>query len=172
MKKLSFALIFIALFISGSAFSQGMVPPKPIESEILNSMVGTWVSEPYDMMGMKMTDEVTQSMILNGQFFEVRVKSKGENGFDYEGLVIMTPNADGTMTGTGYDIFGKNGITTYTGTSEGKSVYLTGKSSWGSETRNITMDGNIMTQNVIFNMKGPDGKDMPEMTMSISYNRK
>lgn len=172
MKKLNLALILFALFISSNVFSQGMQPPKPIESELLNSMVGTWVSEPYEMMGMKMTDEVTQSMILNGQFFEVKVKSKGENGFDYEGLVIMAPSSDGTMTGTGYDIFGKNAITSYTGTSDGKTVYLTGTSNWGNETRNITMDGNIMTQNVIFKMKGPDGKEMPEMTMTISYNKK
>lgn len=84
----------------------------------------------------------------------------------------MAPSADGTMTGTGYDIFGKNAITNYTSTSKDNTIYMSGVSSWGTETRNITMDGNIMTQNVIMNMKGADGKEMPEMSMSISYNRK
>ncbi len=105
MKKLNYLLVLVALMFTTNAFSQGMEPPKPIQSDLMNSMIGTWVSEPYEMMGMKMTDEVTQSWILNGQFFEVRVKSKGENGFDYEALVIMAPSEDGTMTGTGYDIF-------------------------------------------------------------------
>ncbi|HMQ70015.1 MAG TPA: hypothetical protein PKA90_13550 [Ignavibacteria bacterium] len=172
MKKLNYLLVLVALMFTTNAFSQGMEPPKPVQSELINSMEGTWISEPYEMMGMKMTDEVTQSWILNGQFFEVRIKSKGENGFDYEGLVILAPSDDGTMTGTGYDIFGKNGITTYTSTSEGNTVYMTGKSIWGSETRNITMDGNIMTHSVIYNMMGQDGKEMPPMSMSISYNKK
>jgi hypothetical protein len=172
MKKLNYLLVLVALLFTTNAFSQGMEPPKPIQSDLMNSMIGTWVSEPYEMMGMKMTDEVTQSWILNGQFFEVRVKSKGENGFDYEALVIMAPSEDGTMTGTGYDIFGKNAVSSYTGTSEGNTVYLTGKSSWGSETRNMTVDGNIMTQNVVFNMVGQDGKEMPPMSMTISLNKK
>lgn len=172
MRKINYAVFLIALLFTTNAFSQGMIPPEPVNLEVLNKSLGTWVSEPYDMMGMKMSDEVTMSLILNGQFLEVKVKSKADNGFEYNALVIMAPSADGTMTGTGYDIFGKNAITNYTSTSKDNTIYMSGVSSWGTETRNITMDGNIMTQNVIMNMKGADGKEMPEMSMSISYNRK
>ncbi len=172
MKKLNFFVIALALIFSSNLFAQDMMPPKPIDSPLLNSMVGTWVSEPYKMMGSTMTDEVTHSMILNGQFFQVKVKSTSDNGFVYEGLVIMAPSSDGSMTGTGYDVFGKDAITSYTGTTDGQTIYLTGLSNWGKELRNITMDGNVMTQNVVFNMKSPDGKEMPEEKMTISYNKK
>lgn len=171
MKKIFLPAILILLFVSNNIFAQGMMPPDPIKSPLLESMMGTWVSNPYEMMGSMMTDEVTQSMIMNGQFMQVNVKSTG-TGFTYESLVIIAPSADGSFTGWSYDIFGKNAITTYTGTSKDNQMFMTGTSSWGSEIRNITMEGNVMIANVSFKMKDANGKEMPEMTMAITYNKK
>ena len=171
MKRLNLFLILTVLVISGKLSAQGMMPPDPIKSPLLESMMGTWVSNPYEMMGSMMTDEVTQSMIMNGQFMQVNVKSTG-TGFTYESLVIIAPSADGSFTGWSYDIFGKNAITTYTGTSKDNQMFMTGTSSWGSEIRNITMEGNVMIANVSFKMKDANGKEMPEMTMAITYNKK
>lgn len=171
MKKIFLPAILILLFVSNNIFAQGMMPPDPIKSPLLESMMGTWVSNPYEMMGSMMTDEVTQSMIMNGQFMQVNVKSTG-TGFTYESLVIIAPSADGSFTGWSYDIFGKNAITTYTGTSKDNQMFMTGTSSWGSEIRNITMEGNVMIANVSFKMKDANGKEMPEMTNTITYNKK
>jgi len=171
MKKIFLPAILILLFVTNNLFAQGMMPPEPIKSPLLESMMGTWVSNPYEMMGSMMTDEVTQSMIMNGQFMQVNVKSTGA-GFTYESLVIIAPSADGSFTGWSYDIFGKNAITTYTGTSKDNQMFMTGTSSWGSEIRNITMEGNVMIANVSFKMKDANGKEMPEMTMAITYNKK
>jgi hypothetical protein len=172
MKKLNLLLFILTLLFSGKIYSQGMTTPEPIKSPLLESMMGTWVSEPYEMMGSKMTDVVTQSMILNGQFMEIDIKSTADNGFVWEGKGIMAPMKDGTMEGWMYDIFGVDGITTYTGTIDGSKIALTGTSKMGTESREIAMDGNIMIHAVRFNFKGPDGKAMPEQIMTITYNKK
>lgn len=172
MKRLNLFLILTVLVISGKLSAQGMMPPDPIKSPLLESMMGTWVSNPYEMMGERMTDEVTQSMIMNGQFMQINVKSTGANGFVYEALIIIAPSTDGTFTGWSYDIFGKNAISSYTGTSKDNQMFITGTSSWGSEIRNITMEGNVMIANVSFKMKDANGKEMPEMTYTITYNKK
>lgn len=171
MKKLNLLLIVFTVFFSANLFAQDMMPPKPISSPVLESMVGTWVSNPYEMMGSTMTDEVTQSMVLNGQFLKIDVKATS-TGFVYEAIIMMAPTADGNITGWSYDIFGKNAITTYTGTWADNAVYLTGTSSWGTEIRNIKMQDNIMIQNVSFKMKDASGKEMPEQVASITYNKK
>lgn len=172
MKKTFLPAILILLFVTNNLFAQGMMPPDPIKSSLLESMMGTWVSNPYEMMGERMTDEVTQSMIMNGQFMQINVKSTGANGFVYEALIIIAPSTDGTFTGWSYDIFGKNAISSYTGTSKDNQMFITGTSSWGSEIRNITMEGNVMIANVSFKMKDANGKEMPEMTNTITYNKK
>ena len=171
MKKLNFLLIAVAFLISTKVFSQGMMPPPPMNSPLLNSMSGTWVSSPYEMMGSTMTDEVTQGMVLNGQFFRVDVKSTSPN-FTYEATIFIAPAKDGTLTGWSYDVFGKDAITTYTGTWADNAVYLTGKSSWGTEIRNIKMQGDIMIQNVDFKMKDANGKETNEQAIEIIYNKK
>jgi hypothetical protein len=172
MKKICLPAILILLIVSNKMFAQGMMTPDPIKSPLLESMMGTWVSNPYEMMGEKMTDEVTQSMIMNGQFMQINVKSTGSSGFVYEALIIIAPSKDGSFAGWSYDIFGKNAMTTYTGSSKDNQLFMTGTGNMGTEIRNITMEGNIMIANVSFKMKDESGKEMPEMTMAITYNKK
>lgn len=172
MKKLNLLLVLFAFIFTSKIFAQGMMPPAPIDSPLLKSMEGTWVSDPYTFMGSTMTDEVTQKMVLNGQFLQIDVRSIASNGFTYEALIMIAPNSDGTLEGWSYDIFGKKSITNYTGTWQGNTVYVYGKSSWGTESRNIAMEGNVMLQNVIFKMKDANGKDMPDQTLAITYNKK
>jgi hypothetical protein len=163
--------VALFLFISSKVFSQGMTPPTPVNAPIFTALSGTWVSGLYEMMGANMSDEVTQNIVLNGQFFQVNVKSVSA-GFVYEAVVMISPANDGTLTGWSYDIFGRNAITTYTGTWNEKMVSLDGTSTWGTESRIIAVEGTVMNQNVSFKMKGPDGKEMPEERVSIIYNKK
>ncbi len=172
MKKLNLFLVVLTFAFASNIFAQGMMPPKPIDSPLLNSMEGTWVSNPYQMMGSTMTDEITQKMVLNGQFLEINVKSVATSGFVYEALIMIAPIGDGTIQGWAFDVFGEKGITTYTGTWQDNTVYVFGKSSWGTESRNISMEGNVMIHNVIFKMKDANGKDMPDETLAITYNKK
>ncbi len=172
MKKFNLFIALSLFFITNNMFAQGMMPPAPVQSTFLDAAMGTWVSESYQMMGMTMSDEVTQKMILNGQFMEIDIKGKSENGFSYEGKGIMAPAADGSITGTFYDIFGKDAMTSYTGTAKGSTVYLTGVSNWGTESRDISVDGNTMIQTVTMTMKDTAGKEMPSQTVVINYHKK
>ncbi|MCY7361109.1 MAG: hypothetical protein LH629_03430 [Ignavibacteria bacterium] len=173
MKTIKFILVLtITVLLTSKTYSQGMMPPEPVKSPVMESMMGTWVSEPYEMFGMKMTDEIIQSMILNGQFLEIGVQSMSPDGFKYEGKGIMVPDKDGSFTGWMFDIFGKNGITTYTGKTEDNKMTMTGISPMMTENREIIMDGDKMTQNVSFLMKDEKGNVMPEMKMTIIYNKK
>ena len=169
--KMLSGIIFF-LFIATKSFSQGMMPPPPIDSPVMSSMEGTWVSEPYQFMGSTMTDECTQKMVLNGQFMEVNVKSTTPGGFTYEAIVLIAPSSDGTLTGTSFDVFGEKAITSYTGTWKGNMLYLDGRSSWGIESRVINIDGDVMLHNVIYKMKDEKGNPLPDQSVAITYNKK
>jgi hypothetical protein len=172
MKKILLPAIFILLFVSNKMFAQDMTPPQPIDLPILTSMTGDWVSEPYQFMGMTMTDEINVKMVYNSQFLQVDIRSVGSSGFVYEGVTFIAPSKDGTLTGWCYDIFGKEGITSYTGTWKDNMMYMYGTSSWGTESRVLNVNGNVLTSNVILNMKDDSGKKIPEQTMTISFNKK
>ncbi|MDQ3021543.1 MAG: hypothetical protein M3R36_13390 [Bacteroidota bacterium] len=171
MKKLNLFFIVFTFFFAGKMLAQGMMPPAPVTSPLLESMMGTWVSEPYEMMGSKMTDVVTHSMILNGQFLQIDVKSTADNGFVYEAKGMMSPDNDGNLSGWMFDIFGKNGITNYTGKAVGNMVSLSGSNDMMSEKREIAMDGDVMIHGVTFDMKDASGKAMPQQTIKITYNK-
>jgi len=166
----SFLAIFFILFISAKVLSQDMLP-KPISTPMLEAIEGTWVSEPYEFMGSTMTDEAVHKMILNGQFMEIKVNSKSDKGFNYEGIGIMVPSADGNMTGWFFDIYGKDGIMTYTGTSEGNKVSLTGTGNIMDEKREIIIDGDKMIHNLTFDMK-MHGMEGTQQKLTITYNKK
>lgn len=171
MKKLNFVLVLIAFLLCNKIFAQGMTPPPPIKSEFIDALVGTWVSEPYNMMGMKMTDEATHKMILNGQFMEVDIKGKDDKGFVYEAKGIIAPSSDGSLTGWFFDIFGKDAISNYTGTTKGTKVSLVGTANWGTEKRDISIDGNTMIHTVTVTMKDASGDEV-QQTAVITYKKK
>ncbi len=172
MRKLNYLFALVFILISGRSFSQGMMPPSPISSPMLEAATGTWVSEPYEMMGMKCTETVTQKMVLNGQFLEVNVKNIMDNGFVYEGIGMFAPSGDGTMSGTFYDIFGKNGMMNYTGKVEGNKIIMSGANDKMTEERIITIDGDSMTSDVTFKMKDASENSMPEQKLTVTYKKK
>ena len=172
MKKFNLLLLVSILLISGKLIAQDMKLPPPIDSPLMNSMLGTWVSEPYQFMGSTMNEEAIHKMVLNGQFMEVDVRSVSATGFVYEALILVTPSGDGTINGWAYDCMGKDGITSYTGTWKDNMIYLYGTAAWGTESRVINVSGNVMIHNVIYKMKDDKGKFLPEQTIAITYNKK
>lgn len=172
MKKLFLTFLFVLTITSVKTFSQGFAPPEPIKSSFLDAISGSWESDSYTMMGEKMKDEVNQGMILNGQFFEVNVNGQSEKGFKYTGKGIFAPSTDGNMQGWFYDCFGKSAISTYTGSVKNNILYLTGNSAYGTESRIISVDGDVMKHTVTFTMKDPNGKEMPPETVVINYHKK
>jgi len=61
-------------------------------------------------------------------------------------------------------------VTTYTGTAKDNHLSVNGKSDWGTENREITINGNTMEHKMTWTMKDKDGKDMTN-SMTINYKK-
>lgn len=167
---LSSSLFLAVLFavIASNVNSQDMKKPDPIKNAAFDMLMGNWVAEPYEMMGSKM-NETANHYIKYGQFMFVDIVGTDEKGGSWNGTVIMKPNTDGTYSGWSFDDWGQVG--TYTAVANGNKITVNGKTDWGTETREIEINGNKMVHNLTMTMKGPDGKDMT-MKTTITYNKK
>ena len=128
MKKL-FILLLFAMFITTIARSQEIKLPPPVENEFFNKCEGKWISEPYEFMGMKWTDETTFSWILNKQFMEMRVTTKSAGGdFSFNSYGIMGVDKDGKYKSFGFDEWGWADISISDGKITGNKLISSGKS--------------------------------------------
>ncbi len=169
MKAVKFVLfLFCLLVIAGAANAQEMKKPDPVKNAAFDMLMGTWVAEPYDMMGSKWSESATHYM-KHGQYMFIDLVGTDDKGNSYNGTVIMKPNNDGTFTGWSFDDWAQVG--TYTGSANGNKITVNGKTEYGTETREIEVNGNKMVHKITFTMKGPDGKDVVTTT-TVNYNKK
>lgn len=168
MKIFCFFVLLFFMLSSNSSYSQSWLP-KPVNSAYFDALEGTWMSEPYQFMGNTAADILTYKRVLNGQYLEADiVKKSNDNSFVYTGKEIISSNADGSFTGTYYDIFGKPGETkTYSINNDGKSITIIETGSNGSS--EIIINGSTMIQNVTFRMG--DSPNLPEQKITINYKK-
>jgi hypothetical protein len=121
------------------------------------------------MMGSTWNETATHSMKHNGQYMFIDLSGKDNNGQTYSGTIIIAPMKDGTFSGYGFDDWG--GVTTATGKADGNKIHVESKSMWGTEVRDIEINGNTMTHKVAWTMKDKEGKDMSQ-NMTINYHKK
>lgn len=170
MYKPIFKILFILLavtFFSLQVTAQDK--PAPIKSTTFDMLMGTWVSDPYQMMGSTWTDEATHSMKFNGQYMVIDLTGKDNKGTTYTGMIVIVPKSDGTFTGYGFDDWG--GVSNATGKADGNKIHVETTSAWGSETRDIEINGSSMTHKVNWTMKDKDGKDMTQ-NLTVNYKKK
>lgn len=173
MRKL-FSLKFILpviclMFIASSVMSQDdLGKPAPVDNAAMKMLVGTWKSDPYEMMGMKWNETAVHSMKLNGQYMFIDITATNDKGVAYNATVIMQADKNGNLTGWSFDDWGMS--FTYTGKSDGGHVKVTGTGAMGSEVREIDIKGDSMTHNVTETMKGKDGKDMTSK-LTVTYHK-
>ena len=169
---LSFKLVLIvfclAILSPGTKSQDEMKKPDPIKSATFDMLMGVWEAEPYEMMGSKW-NETANHYMKHGQFMFVDIQGIDDKGQTYNGTVVIKPAMDGSFTGWAFDDWGS--VTTYTGTVKGNKISLTGKSDWGSETREIEIDGSNMVHKCVFNMKGADGKETTS-NHTFTYHKK
>jgi hypothetical protein len=169
MKALKVILVvFCALIFSYTVSSQDMKKPDPVKSETLDMIMGNWVAEPYEMMGGKWNESANHYM-KHGQYMFIDLTGYDDKGSTYNGTIVMKLNSDGTFTGWSFDDWGQVG--TYTGVAKGNKITANGKTDWGTETREIEINGNKMVHKLTINMRGPDGKDVIT-NQTITYNKK
>lgn len=161
----AFCIIFVTQIVKAQ---DDMAPPPPAKNETMEMLIGTWKSAPYQFMTAKWTDVAVHTMKHGGHFMFIDVNGENEKGRKYTITVIMKSDASGNLTRWSFDDWG--GFSTYTGTSGKNKVTVNGKSDWGTETREIEINGNTMVHKVTINMKGPDGKDMTEST-TVNYTK-
>lgn len=100
MKKLALRLLLVtSLCCCFSVYAKennSMMPPKPIDNKVFESLVGTWRGQ-NDMMGTKMEDRLKVSWSLNHQFLimELQSKSLDNPSIHYEGLGVFGVDQDG-----------------------------------------------------------------------------
>ena len=171
MKKILLVL-FILLTALNISYSQDMNLPPPVDNEFLKACVGDWVSEPYEFYGMKWQDEISIKWILNNQFLEMRGISKTIDGsFSFNVMSIITTDKDGNFKSWGFDDWGITSAGSSTGKIEGMKLDLEGKSDWGSSKGTMTLEGNKMFQDFIFDTKDETGKTVSQ-SIKLVYNKK
>ncbi len=168
--KLSHFILIVFCFgiLTTGVMAQGK-KPAPINNETVNMLLGKWEAEPYEIFGSKRSETLNYYLDINGQFLFIDVNGKDETGFTYQALVIMKINPDGTMTGWSFDDWGKPG--TYSGTTTGNKMSVTGSKEMGTDSREIEINGNKMTTKFTFSYKDKDGKDVTA-SQTVAYNKK
>jgi len=163
-------LFFICLFVISSRLhaQDDMGKPKPIDNPTMAMFMGTWTSDPYEFFGSNWTDVATHSMKYNGQYMVIDLSSKDDKSHSYTGVIYISCDKDGAVSGWGFDEWG--GVTTMTGKASGNHVSLTSKSAMGTEQREIEISGSTMVHTISSVMKGQDGKDMT-MKMTVTYHK-
>lgn len=88
-------------------------------------ILGSWVSDPDDMMDFKWSETSNQHLELNGQFLYLDVTGSDNMGTTYTGHIVFKLNKDDTFTGWSFDDWGQVG--TYTGTTSINKMTINGK---------------------------------------------
>ncbi len=170
MKTIILTFVFSFLLPMG-LLAQDMQPPPPIENEFFNSSIGNWVSDEYEMMGMKWTEEMNISWALNKQFVVITTMSTSDKGMPYESVGYMTVDKEGNTKTYFFDNWGMEGISEFTGKINGMTATMEGGNKWMKSKGKITMEGGKMHNEMSFTMPGSDGKDVTQ-DMKIAYKRK
>lgn len=170
MKRSISKILFVFLafgFLSINTYAQEK--PAPVKSATFDMLMGTWVAEPYQMMGTTWSEEAVHTMRHNGQQMFIEIEGKDDKGQTYSATIIIVPKADGTFAGYGFDDWGS--ISTATGKADGNKIHVESKSQWGGEVRDIEINGSTMVHKVAWTMKDKDGKEMAQ-NLTITYKKK
>ena len=170
MKTIILIFVFSFLLPMG-LFAQDMQPPPPINNEFFNASIGDWISDEYEMMGMKWKEDVNISWALNKQFVVITSKSTSDKGMSYESVGYMTADKEGNTKTYFFDNWGMEGIMEFTGKIEGSTSTMEGGNKWMKSKGKMIMEKGVMVNEMTFTMPGADGKDVTQ-DMKITYKRK
>jgi hypothetical protein len=169
--KTILSVLVLSLLLPLSSFAQNMQPPPPIDDEFFNNSIGDWVSDEYEMMGMKWTDETNVNWALGKQFLVISTKSKSDKGANYESIGYVTMDKDKNVKMWFFDNWGMEGVSEFTGKVEGNTQTMEGGNKWMKSSGTITVDNGVMTQQMKFTMPGPEDKSVTK-ELKVVYRKK
>lgn len=169
--KTLISIFILSLLLPAGVFAQDMQPPPPIDNVFFNSSIGDWVSDEYEMMGMKWTEEMNVSWALGNQFLVISSISKSNTNMKYESVGYMTMDKDKNTKIWFFDNWGFEGASEFTGKIEGNISTMEGGNKWMKSKGKMTIENGVMTNEISFTMPGPDGKEVSQ-DMKVVYKRK
>jgi hypothetical protein len=170
MKKI-ILLISVLCFIALNLYSQEIKLPPAIDNAFLKSCEGSWVSDEYEYMGMKWHDEAEIHWILNNQYLEMKIITFGPNGFTFKSLALMTADPDGNYKQWTFDDWGLMDAGFFEGKIDGDILKIKGGTKTSSASKVLTMEGNVMTEDVTFTQLDEKGKEIT-ITIKVTYRKR
>jgi hypothetical protein len=156
--KTIFSVLFLSLLLPAGILAQDMQPPAPINNKVLEESIGNWISDEYEMMGMKWNEEMNVSWALNKQFIVVNSKSVSDKGMVYESVGYMTLDSDNNVKVYFFDNWGYEGISEFNGKMTGNVCTMEGGNKWMKSKGKMTFESGTMTNEINFTMR-----DLTEM---------
>lgn len=169
--KHTIRVFIFSLLLSIPVFAQEMQPPPPIDNKFFDASVGSWVSDPYEMMGMKWTDEANVEWALNKHFLVLKVTSKSDKNMAYEQIGYMSADKDGNVKMWFFDTWGMDAVTEFTGKTDGLTCTIDGGNKFMKNSGKITINGADMTQEMKYTMPGEGGKETSG-ELKVIYKKK
>ena len=170
MKTLLLLFVFALLFVNLS-YSQEIQLPPAIDNEYFTLSVGDWVSDEYEFMGMKWTDETTVNWILNNQFLEMKSVSTSDQGFKYEAVSYMTVDNEGNIKAWMFDLFGMQNVSEYTGKTDSSTCTMEGGNEYMKSTGTVSIEDNVTTQSMTFTYPDKEGNTITQEMTIISRKK-
>ncbi|MBA2654808.1 MAG: hypothetical protein H0U71_07050 [Gammaproteobacteria bacterium] len=157
-------LALAALGSISSAYAKdeaAMMPPKPVENAVLESMVGTWQGQS-NMMGTKMNDTIKIYWALNHQFLVTELKAVAVDNANntYEGMGMYGIDKEGKVKIWWFDSWGAPTVTTGKGVTQNNELIINDSNSRFNEVRSFKVNGNEMTMHAKGSMN-VNGKNEP-----------
>lgn len=170
MKTLLSLFVIVLVFVNIS-YSQDFQPPPPIDNEYFTLSVGDWVSDEYEFMGMKWTDETTVNWILNNQFLEMKSISTSDQGFKYEAVSYMTVDSEGNIKAWMFDLFGMQNVSEYTGKTDGSTCTMEGGNDYMTSKGTVSIEDNVSTHSMTFTWSDKDGNPVTQEMTIVSRKK-
>ena len=169
--KTLLSIILLAFIFAGSSFAQEFNPPPAIDNEFANESIGSWVSEEYELMGMKWKEESTINWVLNKQFLEMKSVSTSDKGVKYESIGYMTVDAEGNLKAWFFDIWGMEGVGIYTGKVDGLTGTMEGENDFMKSKSTMVIENGVFKHNMSFTYPDEEGNEVTMDVEIISYKQ-
>jgi len=140
--------------------------------EGLKSIIGEWISDPYEMGGISYIDEVKFYMVHNDQYLVSDIIVREDQGKAFTGTAYLSIDEDGNIQGWIFDVKGADMMTTYTGKCEANKILINSKNPQSTAEGEIRIEDDVIYETWVIHVKAKRTGDNVSLTMDKVYRRK